>query len=130
MSAKRSRAGSIDALAAVAAASAATRGDDGGTESKAERKVTPAEKRARRETRTCERKKSNSSASRAPLIVAKTDAGVRRKAIASLRTASWVRWLRVTFENLAEAEAILAEKKVFVLPDILAKGSWADARGS
>jgi hypothetical protein len=44
-------------------------------------------------------------ASRAPLIVAKTDAGVRRKALASLRAASLVRWLRVTFENLAEAEA-------------------------
>jgi hypothetical protein len=44
-------------------------------------------------------------ASRAPLIVAKTDAGVRREAITSLRAAKWVRWLRVTFENLAEAEA-------------------------
>jgi hypothetical protein len=44
-------------------------------------------------------------ASRAPLIVAKTEAGVRRKAIASLRAAGWVRWLRVTLENLAEAEA-------------------------
>jgi hypothetical protein len=44
-------------------------------------------------------------ASRAPLIVAKTDAGVRREAIASLRAANWVRWLRVTLENLAEAEA-------------------------
>jgi hypothetical protein len=43
--------------------------------------------------------------SRAPLIVAKTDLGVRREAIASLRGASWVRWLRVRFENLAEAEA-------------------------
>jgi hypothetical protein len=42
---------------------------------------------------------------RAPLIVAKTDAGVRREAIASLRAANWVRWLRVTFENLADAEA-------------------------
>ena len=42
-------------------------------------------------------------ASRAPLMVAKTDAGVRREAIASLRAASWVRWLRVTFENLTEA---------------------------
>ena len=44
-------------------------------------------------------------ASRAPLIVAKTDVGVRREAISSLRAASWVRSLRVTLENLAEAEA-------------------------
>jgi hypothetical protein len=46
-----------------------------------------------------------SIASRAPLVVAKADAGVRREAVAALRAASWVRWLRVTFENLAEAEA-------------------------
>jgi hypothetical protein len=45
------------------------------------------------------------TASRAPLVVAKTDLGVRREAIASLKSASWPRWLRVTFENLAEAEA-------------------------
>ena len=44
-------------------------------------------------------------ASRAPLIVAKTKAGVRREALISLRAASWVRQLHVTLENLAEAEA-------------------------
>lgn len=43
--------------------------------------------------------------SRAPLVVAKTDAGVRRAAVASLRAASWVRSLGVTLENLVEAEA-------------------------
>lgn len=43
--------------------------------------------------------------SRAPLVVAKTDAGVRREAMAALRAASWVRRLRVKFENVAEAEA-------------------------
>ncbi|SDB57512.1 hypothetical protein [Bauldia litoralis] len=43
--------------------------------------------------------------SRAPLVVAKTDAGVRRKAIAALQAASWVSSLSVELEDLAQAEA-------------------------
>ena len=43
--------------------------------------------------------------SRAPLVVAKTDAGVRREAIAALRAASWVGSLSVELEDLAQAEA-------------------------
>jgi hypothetical protein len=44
-------------------------------------------------------------ASRAPLIIAKTAAGVRSDAIACLRNAQWVRGLHVTLEHLVEAEA-------------------------
>jgi hypothetical protein len=43
--------------------------------------------------------------SRSRLSIAKTDAGVRRQAIASLREAGWIHSLGVKFENLAEAEA-------------------------
>src|SRR4051794_16963547 len=43
--------------------------------------------------------------SRAPLAVAKTDAGVRRQAIAALRSAEWVRSLSVDLEDLDQAEA-------------------------
>ena len=43
--------------------------------------------------------------SRAPMVVAKTDAGVRREAIATLRAASWVGSLGVELRDLAEAEA-------------------------
>lgn len=43
--------------------------------------------------------------SRAPLVVAKTDAGVRREAIATLRAARWVGSLGVELEDLAQAEA-------------------------
>jgi hypothetical protein len=43
--------------------------------------------------------------SRARLIIAKTDSSVRRRAIASLCDAEWASSLRVTFENLGEAEA-------------------------
>ncbi|MEO8033053.1 MAG: hypothetical protein ABI837_01380 [Acidobacteriota bacterium] len=43
--------------------------------------------------------------SRAPMFVAKTDAGVRREAIATLRAARWVRSLSVELEDLAQAEA-------------------------
>ena len=43
--------------------------------------------------------------SRAPLVVAKTDAGVRREAIAALRSAHWVRSLGVELRDLAQAEA-------------------------
>lgn len=43
--------------------------------------------------------------SRAPLVVAKTDAGVRRDAIAALQSASWVGSLSVELEDLAQAEA-------------------------
>lgn len=42
---------------------------------------------------------------RAPLVVAKTDAAVRREAIAALRTAEWVRSLSVDLEDLDQAEA-------------------------
>jgi hypothetical protein len=43
--------------------------------------------------------------SRSRLSIAKTDAGVRCQAIASLREAGWIHSLGVKFENLAEAEA-------------------------
>ncbi len=43
--------------------------------------------------------------SRAPLVVAKTDAAVRREAIAALRIAEWVRSLSVDLEDLDQAEA-------------------------
>jgi len=43
--------------------------------------------------------------SRARLVVAKTDAGVRRDAIAALRAASWVGSLSVELQDLAQAEA-------------------------
>ena len=43
--------------------------------------------------------------SRGPLVVAKTDAGVRREAIAALRAASWVGSLSVELEDLGQAEA-------------------------
>ena len=46
-----------------------------------------------------------SAASRAPLAVAKTDANVRREAIATLQAAEWVRQLGVTIANLTEAQA-------------------------
>lgn len=46
-----------------------------------------------------------SPTSRAPLVVAKTDAAVRREAIAALRTAGWVRSLSVDLEDLDQAEA-------------------------
>jgi hypothetical protein len=42
---------------------------------------------------------------RPALIVAKTDAGVRRAAIAALHAASWVRRLRVTLQDMDRAEA-------------------------
>jgi hypothetical protein len=44
-------------------------------------------------------------ASRAPLVLAKTDARVRAAALAALRAARWVASLDVTLEHLAEAEA-------------------------
>ena len=44
-------------------------------------------------------------ASRAPLVVKKTNAGVRRRAIASLQAASWVSALSVELKDLAQAEA-------------------------
>jgi hypothetical protein len=43
--------------------------------------------------------------SRAPMVVAKTDAGVRREAIATLRSAHWVGSFGVDLRDLAEAEA-------------------------
>lgn len=43
--------------------------------------------------------------SRSPLVVGKTHAGIRREAITTLRTARWIRSLRVELRNLAEAEA-------------------------
>lgn len=43
--------------------------------------------------------------SRALLVVAKTDAGVRRDAIAALQSAGWVASLSVELEDLAHAEA-------------------------
>lgn len=43
--------------------------------------------------------------SRAPMVVAKTDAGIRREAIATLRAAPWVGSLRVELRDLVEAEA-------------------------
>ena len=46
-----------------------------------------------------------SPASRAPLVVKKTNAGVRRRAIASLQAASWVSALSVELKDLALAEA-------------------------
>jgi hypothetical protein len=42
--------------------------------------------------------------SRGPMVVAKTDAGVRREAIATLRAATWVRSLRVELRDLTDAE--------------------------
>jgi hypothetical protein len=43
--------------------------------------------------------------SRARLVVAKTDAHVRREAIAALQAASWVRSLSVELQDLGQAEA-------------------------
>lgn len=43
--------------------------------------------------------------SRAPMVVAKTDAGVRHEAIATLRSAHWVCSLGVELRDLTEAEA-------------------------
>jgi hypothetical protein len=43
--------------------------------------------------------------SRAPLVLAKTDAAVRREAIAALRTARWVDSLSVSLEDLDHAES-------------------------
>ena len=43
--------------------------------------------------------------SRAPMVVAKTDGGVRREAVATLQSAHWVGSLGVQLQDLAEAEA-------------------------